>query len=145
MDTERSLFRTALLSAAAIITMNTIGSYVSKMGAGMACPEWPLCPWPETLPILLEFIHRVWGLVVVGAVVYTAYVARRLAGHGFSRAVRGLAYLSLLLVAIQVGMGAVVVFSYLLPENVALHQLLAQVLLSLQAVIAGAAWARSAS
>jgi cytochrome c oxidase assembly protein subunit 15 len=143
MKPEKRVFRASLLSISTIITMNTLGSYVSAMEAGMACPDWPLCPFPETLPVILEFAHRVWGLAVIGSVAYVAFVARGLRGLALYRPARLIAYFSLLLLSIQIGLGAMVIFTYLMPELVALHQLIAQTLLSLQAVIAGLSWTAS--
>ncbi len=130
------------MAAAAVIIMNVIGSYVSSIGAGMACPDWPLCPFPPySYHVLMEFLHRVWGLVVVAAIILSVLRARRVKAVGELRVAKTLVYTSLVVVMVQVGLGAIVVFTALLPELVALHQLLAQTILSLQVAAAGISWA----
>ncbi|MCS7145196.1 MAG: COX15/CtaA family protein [Nitrososphaerota archaeon] len=140
MNSALKLFQSTVIASASIIVMNVIGSYVSAIGAGMACPDWPLCPFPENYLVLMEFLHRVWGLVVIGAIALTVLRARSLENLRELRLAKLLVNMSLLVVLIQVGLGAVVVFSGLRPEFVATHQLLAQLTLSLQVFASGLSW-----
>ncbi|MEM0381955.1 MAG: COX15/CtaA family protein [Nitrososphaerota archaeon] len=140
MDAALKLYQSTIVAASAIIIMNVIGSYVSAIGAGLACPDWPLCPFPESFPVLMEFLHRVWGLVVVATIAISVLRARGIGDVGGFRAAKLLVYTSLLIVLIQVALGAIVIFTTLRPEFVALHQLLAQVTLSLQVAAAGITW-----
>ncbi|MEM0445503.1 MAG: COX15/CtaA family protein [Nitrososphaerota archaeon] len=144
MEKISAFFQSTILASTAIVIMNVIGSYVSAIGAGMACPDWPLCPFPDSFPVLMEFLHRVWGVFVVLTILLTVIRARRLEPLRGLKVVKALAQLSLLVVMIQVAMGAIVVFTALRPEFVALHQLLAQITLAFQAVAAGLSWAEIA-
>jgi cytochrome c oxidase assembly protein subunit 15 len=141
MDAARQLFQSNIMAASAVIIMNVIGSYVSSIGAGMACPDWPLCPPPDSFHVLMEFLHRVWGLVVIATITLSVLRARRVNAVRELRVAKILVYTSLVVVMVQVGLGAIVIFTALLPELVALHQLLAQTILSLQVAAAGISWA----
>ncbi|GBC70319.1 Heme A synthase [Candidatus Calditenuaceae archaeon HR02] len=141
MDAARRLFQSNIMAAAAVIIMNVIGSYVSAIGAGMVCPDWPLCPFPADYHVLIEFLHRVWALVVVATITLSVLRARRVNAVKELRVAKILVYTSLAVVMVQVGLGAIVIFTALLPELVALHQLLAQIILSLQMAAAGISWA----
>lgn len=140
MERARAFFQSTIVAAASIMIMSVLGSYVSAIGAGMACPDWPLCPLPESFPVLMEFLHRVWGLVVIFTVLLTVLRSRRLEPVRELRGARLLVQLCLLVVMIQVAIGAIVVFTTLRPEFVALHQLLAQLTLAFQTAAAGLSW-----
>jgi len=142
-DPPRGLFQASIAAAASIMVMNVVGSYVSALEAGMACPDWPLCPIPETLPVLVEFIHRAWAIVVLTTILLSAWRARLASGGTEIRVARSFAYLSLLVVAIQVAMGAILIFTSLRAELVVVHQLLAQLALALQVSAASLSWAAS--
>lgn len=56
-----------------------IGGYVASSGSGLACPDWPTChgKWVPTLtgPVLIEYTHRLFALVVSVFVTATLLVA----------------------------------------------------------------------
>ncbi len=121
----------AILPVASIVAMNSIGSYVSARGAGLACPDWPLCPFPGDEMVLLEFTHRAFAIVVLLAVVAVTIPSIRAGGVKKRLAVLGL---SLLLV--QIGMGGAVVLTALRSELVAAHMALASSVLATYSMLA---------
>ena len=56
------------LTLYSLILLLIWGNMVSGLGAGLACPDWPLCFgqfFPQiNFPIFMEHGHRVLGLVV---------------------------------------------------------------------------------
>ena len=56
------------LTLYSLILLLIWGNMVSGLGAGLACPDWPLCFgqfFPQiNFPIFMEHGHRVMGLVV---------------------------------------------------------------------------------
>lgn len=132
MDKPPIFARLAATTALSIFIMNIIGSYVSARGAGMACPDWPLCP-PLTNPlIVLEFLHRAWGGIASFVALLTLIAAAR---HRTSNSTLSLAkrliYIASGILIAQIILGAVVVFSWLTPELVATHQGLAMTIFAL--------------
>lgn len=121
MRTVRGLALAAMLGTLAVATM---GSYVSRVGAGLACPDWPLChgriiPPLERL-ILLEWTHRLLvslvGLLVLGLA---------LAAWRYRLRERRLALLAFGVLLAQAGLGGAAVLLRLPPFIVAAHQGLA--------------------
>jgi len=85
------------------------GNMVAGLKAGLACPDWPLCHGKIVPPfrwdIYMEFIHRlIAGTAALFLLVLSA--RRHKAYRGTARLVP---VLSLLLLALEIGMGAAVV------------------------------------
>lgn len=103
-----------LISAAAVATylLIILGGVVRATGAGLACPDWPLCRGrlipPSDPLVLIEWSHRFVALIVgllTLAVTFSAWRLRQAGHFGLS----GLATLSLFLVATQIGLGGLTV------------------------------------
>jgi protoheme IX farnesyltransferase len=130
-----------LLSVAAVAStyvLIVVGAVVRVTGSGLGCPDWPLChgqfvPPPE-LAAMIEFSHRLLGALTSGlilAVCVLAWTNRRP-----ELPLRLPATLVPLLLAIQIGLGAVVVKLELPAMVVLVHLGFAMVILGLLTWIA---------
>lgn len=113
----------AVATAIAAYLLVLLGGLVRISGAGLACPDWPLCHGrvvpPLQGPVLVEYLHRLVAAsvsVLVGATVVAAVRVRRLVREAVP-----LAALSLALVLVQVLVGGLTVKLQLTPALVTLH------------------------
>lgn len=123
-DSVRPGFRRlAAVTAALIYLLIVVGGIVRVTGSGLGCPDWPLCygqvlPPPE-IEAIIEFSHRfvagVGGLFILA----TAFFAWR--DYRRQRWISVPALAVIVLLAIQVPLGAVVVLTELEPLSVAVH------------------------
>ena len=118
------LFRIfAVTTAVAAYLLVLLGGLVRITGAGLACPDWPLCHGRLVPPfeglVLIEYGHRLLAASVSAMVLATAALAWRVraAVPGAGR----LALAVLLLVAVQIVLGGLTVRWRLTPELVATH------------------------
>ncbi len=91
-----------------------LGALMRHMGAGLAIPDFPLAfgrlvPPLVTEPVRVHFAHRVGALVVAGAVLSTAAVS--VGRHRGEPALVRPALLALALLAVQVTLGALVIWT----------------------------------
>ena len=133
------LFRAlATTTAVAAYLLVLAGGLVRITGAGLACPDWPLCHGRIVPPleglVLIEYGHRLLAAAVSVLVLATALLAWRVRA-AVPRAGR-LAVLVLALVAAQIVLGGVTVKLRLTPGLVATH--LGVAMLFLGAVVAQA-------
>jgi cytochrome c oxidase assembly protein subunit 15 len=122
------------LSVAALVySQAALGAYVRHLDAGLACPDFPAClgrAIPSFLggAVLVHYSHRLVGyLILLTALAMYLFVRR----DPRQRGNRGLAASFLALVAVQVGVGALVVLSKLNYLAAALHLAVALGMLSL--------------
>jgi len=118
------LFRAfAVTTAAAAYLLVLLGGLVRITGAGLACPDWPLCHGRLVPPleglVLIEYGHRLLAASVSVLVLLTAVTAWRVR-KAVPRAGR-LALAVLFLVAVQIVLGGLTVKWRLTPALVATH------------------------
>jgi heme A synthase len=141
------MFRAFSLAAAlAAFALAILGSWIRINGAGMTCPDWPLCHG-AVVPVLsggvvLEWSHRMVagleGVLLLGAIV-TGWRARR--------EIAGVATILAALIAlfvVQVLLGAATVALSNSPWSVVLHWGTAMLLLGTLTALAIVAWVRPA-
>jgi len=131
-----SIARLARGTALAAFGLIVLGAIVRATGSGLACPDWPLCHGrvipPLQTQVLLEWGHRFVALLVsLGTLALAVRVLARTALRG---ALGGLVAAALVLLAMQIVLGALTVWKLLQFGVVTWH--LGNALLFLAALIA---------
>ena len=96
------LKRLAMAGLAALLLQLALGGYVRHAGAGLACPDFPLCGGsllPHNWESGVHWIHRWLGVVLLGLFVHLALAARRTA---LARPAAAAAVLAVLQVALGI-------------------------------------------
>ena len=123
-----SFRRAAYAATAATYVMILIGGYVASSGAGLSCPDLPLCRGLSMIPADPEahvhMLHRGWSLVVLGLVLAAAGAATR---SGW-RAAAVMGRVAAALVAAQFALGILNVATRLAPAVRVAHLGLAALL-----------------
>jgi heme A synthase len=136
-------FRILTVAGAAVAWMLAmLGSWTRINGAGMTCPDWPLCRG-AVVPVLhggvvLEWAHR--ALAGVETLIVVAAIA---AGWSVRRSIPGLAAMLAVLAAVfvlQIALGGVTIFAANSPLSVTLHWGTAMLLITTFIVLAIAAF-----
>src|SRR5207302_1013800 len=113
-----SLHRLVQAAAAATYLMILIGGYVAASGAGLACPDVPLCRGAALLPpglgARMHMLHRGWSLVVLALVLWTSTAAAQAAPAG-GRAITAATRLAAALVLLQFAVGLLNIVTRLTP------------------------------
>jgi heme a synthase len=129
---------TAAAAALLAFSLAILGSWVRINGAGMTCPDWPLCRGslvPQLIGgVVLEWTHRAIALTV-GFVIIAAFVA----GWRVRREVAGVVPTLVALVAIfilQVVVGGITIHEANSPRSVVLHWGVAMLLLATLVLLA---------
>jgi heme A synthase len=117
-------FRILTVAGAAVAwTIAMLGSWTRIKGAGMTCPDWPLCRG-AVVPVLhggvvLEWTHRALAgfetLIVLAAIIAGWRVRRSIPGLGGMLAVLAVIFV------VQIGLGGVTIFAANSPLSVTLH------------------------
>jgi heme A synthase len=110
------LARLARVGLVALLAQLALGGYVRHSGAGLACPDFPLCSgdvFPGQWLAAVHWVHRWLGVLLLGLFVHLAVVGARAAraAPGLSVATRLLAALAV----IQVSLGIATVLLQLAP------------------------------
>lgn len=118
----------------AVVALVVIGGATRVMEAGLACPDWPLCygvllPGRQmNLQVFLEWFHRLDAFLVGLALLVLVGLCLRWASR-LPRWLPWLGGLTLLLVALQGGLGALTVIQLLASATVTAHLATALLLL----------------
>src|SRR5437762_3743672 len=136
----------AWIAALGAYLLIILGAVVRVSGSGMGCGDhWPLCnghlfPPLDDIPTVIEWSHRLVAAVVSVLVVGLALVGWRLRGSGSLELGVRAAYTAVVLLVIQVLLGAVTVKTGLTPVMVILHLATAMLLLGSLIAAARAPW-----
>lgn len=143
-DALAGVRRWSVLAAVLVLVQSALGAWVRHADAGMACPDVPLClgswlPPAGSFRVLLQWHHRVVGIVVALVVFWTAVgVFRSTHLKRFRRA----AAAAVVLVTLQVTLGFVSVATTLAVTPVSLHTLVAASLFAVTVTLSGYTWER---
>jgi len=116
--------RLARIGLAVLLFQLALGGYVRHAGAGLACPDFPLCSgdvFPTHWLGVVHWVHRWLGVALIGLFVHLAIASRR-------TPVATAATITALLAVLQVTFGIVAVLSQLSPPVRALHAAIGYVL-----------------
>ena len=143
---KRPFLTLAWIAAGCTYVLIVLGAVVRISGSGLGCGEhWPLCnghlfPPLNDLPTVIEWSHRLVAAVVSVLVVGLAAYAWRFRGAGSQEPGAKAAYAALVLLVVQVLLGAVTVKTGLTPLLVILHLATAMFLLASLIAAARAPW-----
>ncbi|MDP6348791.1 MAG: COX15/CtaA family protein [Chloroflexota bacterium] len=144
-ESMRRVYVMALATIVVTLILITLGGYVRQSGAGLACPDWPLCHGQVGPPLdkegtLIEFSHRVVGLIVSLLALAVGLLAIKYRRE--SSFILRAAIISGFLIVGQVLLGAAVVLIELQPFLIMGHLALALTFLATIIVIGLAARSR---
>lgn len=139
IDRPRFLQTVALLGAVGAYVTIVLGGTVRGMGAGLACPDWPLChgsliPDLSDPRIAIEYAHRLAAAATSVCLVLTA----ALSALWFRESMRllVLSFTSVAILATQVAVGALTITSRLDWVVVTIHLALATATFASAVVVA---------
>jgi len=131
-----------VLSATLIFLQSVLGGVVRHTGAGLVCPDVPLCfgewiPPLETVSVMIHFSHRLLGVLVLISLVILAYKSLKVRHYPL---IRILALTAAGLGIFQVVLGFISVYSLLAIIPVSLHTLIAAALQCCTVYLSTLAW-----
>jgi len=100
------LRRLTMVGLWVLLAQLALGGYVRHAGAGLACPDFPLCSGsvlPHHWESAVHWLHRWLGVALLGLFVHVALAARRTALAGAALLLLGLGFLQ-----VSLGIAAVV-------------------------------------
>ena len=129
--------RTRLVATFALMCatlLATQGAIVRATGSGLGCPDWPLChgsvtPPPGDVKAIIEYTHRI--LAGIGGLAILAAAVLALINREGSRVFRGAGAALIILLAVQVLLGAAAVLAELPAWIVTAHLMCATALIGL--------------
>jgi cytochrome c oxidase assembly protein subunit 15 len=133
----------AAVTLGALLLELLLGAVVRHFNAGLAIPDFPLAygrliPPLSAFPILIHFLHRLGALAVLLLVAATLWEVRR--RHGGEPALRRPATAMAWLLALQVVLGAGVIWTQRAPTITTLHLVNGALLIATTALLALRAW-----
>ena len=139
----RGLRTLAVFGAVLTFLQSVLGAAVRHMDAGLVCPDVPLClgqwiPPLQATTVVVHFGHRVTGLLLLITLLALTVQAVRTLGPSVART---LALSAGVLVALQVLLGFVSVYTRLAVLPVSFHTLLAASILTVTVGVAVMTWA----
>jgi cytochrome c oxidase assembly protein subunit 15 len=132
-------FLSLTLVAAAYMTM-VFGAYVKAIGAGLACPEWPVCSGGQLVgplsepAVAAEMVHRTAALLVVATGVLL--LALLFAKFRSEKRLIHLTLAAALTLGVQIALGALTITSALQPLIVTSHLAIATLFFALTILLA---------
>jgi len=142
---DRTSGRLALAALASVYLQLVLGAVMRHMDAGLAIPDFPLSfgrlvPPHWSTQIALHYAHRVWALAVTALVVALAVRVLR-AGRGAGRGETTVpAGLLLILLPVQIALGALTVLSLKHPAVATAHLATGALVLATSLVLAIRLW-----
>lgn len=137
--------RLAVGTAFLMFGLIVLGGIVRTTGSGLACPDWPLCHGhllpPFEFNAIVEWLHRLVALLVSVSLLATA--AWVVAHPALRARLGGLVSLAIVLLAVQILLGALTVWKLLDPAIVGGHLGVALLLFSTMIALALAAAAHA--
>ena len=135
------LLRGLLISSSVLVyVLITLGGIVRVTDSGLACPDWPLCNGkflpPPDLSIYIEYSHRLTATVVSMMILTTTVVTWLL--YRNLQSIKKLLLASLVLLALQIVLGAITVVKELPPHIVTAHLGIAELIFA--SVILALVW-----
>lgn len=143
---DRRFAALAWIAALGTYLLIVLGAVVRITGSGLGCGEhWPLCnghlfPPLNDPPTVIEWSHRLVAVVVSILVVGLALYGWRLRGGGSREPGAGAAFTAVVLLVVQVLLGAITVTTGLTPVLVILHLATAMLLLATLIAAARGPW-----
>jgi heme a synthase len=139
IDRRRFLQTMAVLGAIFAYATIVLGGTVRGMGAGLACPDWPLCngslvPNVANAGVLVEYVHRLVALLTGLFVLFTLLAA--LVWFRSEMRLVTLSVMSFAVLATQVAAGALTITTENDPAIVTLHLALGTATLAAALIVA---------
>ena len=130
-QTVRTVSLIALVFATVLATQ---GAIVRATGSGLGCPDWPLChgsltPPPGNIKAIIEYSHRI--LATIGGLMILSTAILTLVNKQTSASLRTASIALILLLVVQILLGAAAVLQELPPWIVTAHLVSATTLIGL--------------